>query len=60
MVKIRLFNQRTGDLSGQDVALVKNLLGPGSTESHESRTGSYTSVQGRIDPLTAHFTLGHM
>jgi hypothetical protein len=60
MVKIRLFNQRSGDLSSQDVALVKNLLGPDSTESHETRNGSYTAVQGRVNPLTAHFTLGHM
>jgi serine/threonine protein kinase len=60
MVKLRLFNERTGDLSSQDVALVKNLLGAGSSESHESRNGAYTAVQGRVDPLTAHFTLGHM
>lgn len=59
-VKLRLFSQSTGDLSTQDVALVKNLLGAGSSEFHESRNGSYTAVQGRVDPLTAHFTLGHM
>jgi hypothetical protein len=59
-VKLRDFNQRTGDLSSQDIALVKGLLVQSSSESHESRKGSDTLIQGRVDPLTAHFTLGHM
>ncbi len=54
-IKIRIFNQGTGtgEVPSQDVALVKNLLGRGSSESHESRNGSYTEVQGRVNPLTA-------
>jgi serine/threonine protein kinase len=59
-VKMRDFNQRTGDLSTQDIAVVKSLLGAGSSESQEIRKGSETLIQGRVDPLTAHFTLGHM